>query len=475
MDGEWKAALRLQIEALAKRNELHRRHDADESIRLRTQKDFFLSCLGFMIGVGNTMRFPAKVYQYGGGVFFIPYLFCLVFFGLPIVMLHLSIGQYSGQSANVALNKMMPIASGLGWALVLIALPVAVYYNSLVSWALYYLWHSMKGLVDDSHGLPWDTCHSEWQLDVTCCDLHKLKSCLNMSTSITATEAFFHADVLSVHSLDDFSLGPLQPHLVASLAVAWFLVFIGVCKGIGSIGWSMNFTATLPYLLLTILLLRGVSLPGASKGLSFLFSINGSLLSSWDMWKSAAEQVFYELGIDAAPLISMAAFSRFRNNIYRDSIALVLIDALTSTLAAMVEFSFVGFLASASGGNVNDVLKHDPLYLSFTVYPGVTSFMHWGSLWASLFFAMLVLAAIDAEFAWLEMIASALMSHFSTRNKSFENRLLAGLCLGGFICGLPLCARKLCSKPHRSRMKDVSAFETASRRRADFGSSRAKR
>jgi hypothetical protein len=44
-------------------------------------------------------------------------------------------------------------------------------------------------------------------------------------------------------------------------------------------------------------------------------------------------------------------------------------------------------------------------------------------------------------FCRLEMIASAFMSHFSTRNKSFENRLLAGLCLGGFICGLPLCAR----------------------------------
>lgn len=45
------------------------------------------------------------------------------------------------------------------------------------------------------------------------------------------------------------------------------------------------------------------------------------------MWKSAAEQVFYELGIDAGPLISMASFSRYRNNIYRDAVLLVVLYA----------------------------------------------------------------------------------------------------------------------------------------------------
>lgn len=78
----------------------------------RTQKDFFLSCLGFMVGVGHTMRFPAKVYQHGGGVFFIPYLFSLIFFGLPLVFLHLSLGQYTGQAANTAFQRLMPIGSG---------------------------------------------------------------------------------------------------------------------------------------------------------------------------------------------------------------------------------------------------------------------------------------------------------------------------------------------------------------------------
>jgi hypothetical protein len=45
-------------------------------------------------------------------------------------------------------------------------------------------------------------------------------------------------------------------------------------------------------------------------------------------------------------------------------------------------------------------LEHEPLYLAFTVYPGVTSLMDWGFLWAASFFAMLTLSALDAQFAW---------------------------------------------------------------------------
>lgn len=44
-------------------------------------------------------------------------------------------------------------------------------------------------------------------------------------------------------------LGPMQSHLVISLAFAWILVFLGVFNGIGSIGWAVSITSTLPYLL----------------------------------------------------------------------------------------------------------------------------------------------------------------------------------------------------------------------------------
>ncbi|KAH7731727.1 SNF-12 protein [Aphelenchoides avenae] len=236
-------------------------------------------------------------------------------------------------------------------------------------------------------------------------------------------------------------MGVIQDHLIVALAIAWIIVFFGVFKGIGSIGWAVTITATIPYLLLVILLMRGMSLKGAWVGLSFFFKPDFTKLWSMNMWKSAAEQVFYSLGIDAGPLISMASFSRYRNNIYRDAVMLVVLDTLTSILCGMVIFSFIGFLATEQGKELTDVLKHDSWYLAFTVYPGVTSFMEWGFLWAALFFAMLTLSALDAEFAWLEMIASSIMNQFGSKEKRLENRLLVALCLFCFICGIPLCAQ----------------------------------
>lgn len=79
---------------------------------------------------------------------------------------------------------------------------------------------------------------------------------------------------------------------------------------------------------------------------------------------------------------------------------LVLVDMFTSILCGLVIFSFIGFLANAQGNPIDKILTHDSLYLSFTVYPGVTSFMEWGFFWAAMFFGMLMLSAIDAEFAW---------------------------------------------------------------------------
>ncbi|KAI6179981.1 Sodium-and chloride-dependent glycine transporter 2 [Aphelenchoides besseyi] len=394
-----------------------------------TQIEFFLSCLGFIVGVGNTLRFPSMIYQYGG-IFFIPYVISLGVFGFPLVYMHLSIGQYSGLSASGAFWKMMPVASGkltipvldgpLSYWLFLFQFTTmfeyycdiidAIAFQIIVAWSLYYLWFSIQGAFLDD-GLPWSHCNQNWKSHFHCCELtpvslmsQNLSDCYSNPRSLTAPEAFFHYEVLNRTFISEPYLGDVQVHMVVSLAIAWCLVFFGVFKGIGSIGWA-----------LVVLLLRGLSLTGAGAGMNSFLHLDFRKLWSINIWKSAAEQVFYELGIDAGPLISMASFSRYRNNIYRDALLLVLINSFTSILCATVIFTFVGFLATAQEKQLNEILKHDSLYLAFTVYPGVTVFMDWGWLWAALFFGMLTLSAIDAEFAWLEMIASSIMNQLGSK------------------------------------------------------------
>lgn len=407
-----------------------------------TQITFFLSCLGFIIGVGNTLRFPSMIYEYGGGVFFIPYIIFLILFGFPLVYMHLCIGQYSGLSASGAFSKMMPAASGIGWGLVVLAIPVCIYYNIIIAWSLYYFWYAITSPFSASYtDLAWNHCQKDWILDHSCCDIKGDQKCFLKNGSMTSSEAFFHFEVLNRTLANNPTLGDVQMHTLICLGVAWILVYIGVSKGIGSIGWAVSITATIPYLLCLILLLRGISLPGSEIGLRFLFTADFSRLKSISLWKAAAEQVFYSLGIDAGPLISMASFSRYRNNIYRDAALLVILDTLTSILCGTIIFSFCGFLAKVQSKELTDILKLEPLYISYTVYPGITSFMEWGSFWAALFFGMLTLSALDGEFAWLEMIASSIMNLFGFKEHKIESRLHLFMCILFFILGIPLTCR----------------------------------
>ena len=55
------------------------------------------------------------------------------------------------------------------------------------------------------------------------------------------------------------------------LLAAWIIVFLITMKGIQSSGYVVYFTALFPYVVLTIFLIRGLTLPGAGAGLAHMF------------------------------------------------------------------------------------------------------------------------------------------------------------------------------------------------------------
>jgi NSS family neurotransmitter:Na+ symporter len=55
---------------------------------------FVFAAIGSAIGLGNVWRFPYITYEYGGGVFLIPYIIGLIIIGIPWLILEFGMGCY---------------------------------------------------------------------------------------------------------------------------------------------------------------------------------------------------------------------------------------------------------------------------------------------------------------------------------------------------------------------------------------------
>ena len=130
------------------------------------------------------------------------------------------------------------------------------------------------------------------------------------------SKEFWENYVLQISdTMDD--VGSVRVELFVALVVAWVLVYFCLWKGIKSSGKVVYFTATFPYVVLVILLIRGVTLPGASKGIEFYLKPDWEKLADARVWAAAATQIFYSLGIGFGSLITMGSFNKFHNNCFK--------------------------------------------------------------------------------------------------------------------------------------------------------------
>ena len=80
----------------------------------------------------------------------------------------------------------------------------------------------------------------------------------------------------------------------------------------------MYFTALFPYVVLVILLIRGVTLPGYRQGIHFYIEdVDFEKLKDATVWKDAAVQIFFSLSASWGGLIALASYNKFHNDCLR--------------------------------------------------------------------------------------------------------------------------------------------------------------
>lgn len=72
-------------------------------------------------------------------------------------------------------------------------------------------------------------------------------------------------------NIDD-GIGLPEWRLSLCLLLSWIIIFLTLVKGVKSSGKVAYFTAIFPYVVLFILLIRGVTLPGAWTGILFFIT-----------------------------------------------------------------------------------------------------------------------------------------------------------------------------------------------------------
>jgi SNF family Na+-dependent transporter len=112
-------------------------------------------------------------------------------------------------------------------------------------------------------------------------------------------------------------MGAPQWWLVLCLMAAWIVIFLCLIKGIKSSGRVVYFTATFPYVILVILLIRAVTLDGAYDGIKFYMVPDWSRLSDIKVWEGAAVQIFFSLSVAGGGLVTLSSYNKFHNNVVR--------------------------------------------------------------------------------------------------------------------------------------------------------------
>uniref|UniRef100_A0A673HMT6 Transporter n=1 Tax=Sinocyclocheilus rhinocerous TaxID=307959 RepID=A0A673HMT6_9TELE len=411
--------------------------------------DFILSMVGYAVGLGNVWRFPYLAFQNGGGAFLIPYLIMLGLAGIPIFLLEVSLGQFASQGP-VSVWKAIPALQGCGIAMLIISVLIAIYYNIIMCWTLYYLFASLK------ETLPWATCKNEWNTVENCkikysCilrdrDITSIKNttfCLsanavgNLSkllnvtmdnkTYVSPSEEYFKYNVLHISKGIEYP-GDIRWPLAACLFLAWLIVYASLAKGIKSSGKVVYFTATFPYVVLVILLIRGVTLPGAGSGILYFITPKWEKLNDAKVIKRM-NAYYFSSSID----YTMRSVSLF----FRDTLIVTCTNSATSVFAGFVIFSVIGFMAHELKVPIESVADEGP-GIAFVVYPEALTRLPLSPFWAIIFFLMLLTLGLDTMFATIETIVTSVSDEFPKYLRKHKPLFTLVCCLSFFVLGFPM-------------------------------------
>ncbi|MDE6161072.1 MAG: sodium-dependent transporter, partial [Muribaculaceae bacterium] len=328
--------------------------------------------VGSAIGLGNVWRFPAEAQTNGGAAFLIVYVLCVLILGIPVMLAELSLGRAAGTDAVGAFRRFAPrtpwwIAGALP---VLASYLILSFYMVVAGWTLEYFLQSISGALYAGTGA---------------------------GSSNAVLDGVFKA---RMQEYICGSTGPLFNTFALILLNLGVLVF-GVRKGIERLS---NVLMPLLFVLLVVFCCVTLSLPKAGEGLRFFFEPDFSRITP-KVVVSALGQAFFSLSLGMGILITYAAYYPKETRLMRTSVTVSLLDMMAAILMGVVIFPAV----TSFGLDGADL---EGTALVFVTLPEVFARMPGTQLWSSLFFLLLLVAALTSTVSIAEVSVSFVQDRF---------------------------------------------------------------
>lgn len=359
-----------------------------------TRAGFILAAIGSAVGLGNIWRFPYMVASNGGGAFMIVFLIAMLTAGIPIMILEFSIGHKTHRSAPGALKFLNTKWEWLGWLQVFTCFAIVIYYSVIIAWSLSYGLFSLQGL--------------KWGTD---------------------TAAFFTGEYLKLES--GFSLGSFNLSVAIPLIIVWVIIFASVIGGVkDGIEKANKIFMPLLAILVVIILIRGITLPGALAGLDYMFKPDFSKLLNPQVWIAAYGQVFYSMSVAFGIMITYSSYLPDDSDIANNAFMTGFADTSFSLFAGLTVFSIMGYMAYSQGKEVAEVAGSGGIGLAFMVFPeAINALPGLNGIFGLVFFLVLSFAGLTSAISLAEVVISSFIDkfHFNRKKVAVIVILIQGL------------------------------------------------
>ncbi len=328
------------------------------------------AAVGSAVGLGNIWRFPYEAGMNGGGAFILVYIGCILVMGIPVILSEFIIGRSTHSNMKAALRRLSPGKKYylFTYLCILGSFIVIGFYSVVCGWIIEYLYQAAIGQ-------------------------------------------------LSGHTPQEYN--EMFSSLVASpwRCVGWTILFLilnflvmsrGVEKGIERVARVMM---PLLFVILAIFCINSLLMPGAGKGLKFLFYPNFSALTMRGVL-DAFGQAFLSLSIGISCLVTYSSYFKDDTSLAKDAITVASLDTLVAILSGVMIFPAVfSFGVEPTAGP----------RLIFEVLPGIFQQMTGGYFWALLFFLLVFFASLTSTISLSEIPITFLIEERNlTRNQAIN-------------------------------------------------------